>query len=155
MPGSFKSSMNNNRGVDYIGVTVTFVIHDGKGNFLLQKRSQNTRDEQGRWDVGGGALEFGEEWSEAVNREVKEEISAKPKQINFLKTFNALRQNNGVSTHWIALVHAVLVDPKKVKINEPHKIDQIDWFNLNNLPSPLHSKIMASLNAAKEAGFIN
>ena len=146
--------MNKNRGVDYIGVTVTFVIHDGKGNFLLQKRSQNTRDEKGKWDVGGGALEFGEEWIDAVTREVKEELNASPKKIVFLKAFNALRKNNGVDTHWIALVHSVLVDPSEVKIGEPNKIDEIGWFNLNNLPNPLHSKIMESLMAAKEKGYI-
>lgn len=147
--------MNKNRGVDYIGVTVTFVIHDGKGNFLLQKRSQNTRDEKGKWDVGGGALEFGEEWSDAVWREVEEEIGVKPLKVEFLKAFNALRENNGVNTHWIALVHAVQVDPSKVRINEPEKIDEIAWFTLELLPSPLHSKIKESLGAAKFAGFIN
>ena len=154
MSESFEFGMNKNRGVDYIGVTVTFVIHDGKGNFLLQKRSQNTRDEKGKWDVGGGALEFGEEWIDAVTREVKEELNASPKKIVFLKAFNALRKNNGVDTHWIALVHSVLVDPSEVKIGEPNKIDEIGWFNLNNLPNPLHSKIMESLMAAKEKGYI-
>ncbi|MEI7674630.1 MAG: NUDIX domain-containing protein [bacterium] len=147
--------MNKNRGVDYIGVTVTFVIHDGKGNFLLQKRSQLTRDEQGTWDVGGGALEFGEEWNHAVEREVEEEIGVKPLKVEFLKAFNALRENQGVKTHWIALVHAVQVDPSKVKINEPEKIDEIAWFTLELLPSPLHSKIKESLEAAKFAGFIS
>jgi ADP-ribose pyrophosphatase YjhB (NUDIX family) len=146
--------MTKRRGVDYIGVTVTFVIHDGDGNFLLQKRSKNTRDEQGRWDVGGGALEFGEDWNEAVMREVKEELGVKPIEIKFLEAFNALRKHEGIDTHWVALVHAVRVDPQKVRINEPHKIDEIDWFTLDNLPSPLHSKIDESLRAAEKAGYI-
>ena len=146
--------MNQKRGIDFIGITVTFVVHDGKGNFLLQKRSKNTRDEQGRWDVGGGALEFGEEWNDAVVREVEEELGVKPINIKFLEAFNALRQHEGKDTHWVALVHAVKVDPKKVKINEPNKIDAIDWFTLESLPSQLHSKINESLLAAKRAGYI-
>jgi len=28
----------------------------------------------------------------------------------------------------------VLVDRSKVKIGEPHKFDELGWFNLNNLP---------------------
>ena len=36
------------RGVNFIGVTCVFVCHDGKGRFLLHKRSKNCRDEQGR-----------------------------------------------------------------------------------------------------------
>src|ERR1035438_6477814 len=111
--------MDLKRGVDFIGVTVCFVVHDGKGNFLLQKRSQNCRDEQGTWDVGGGALEFGEDWGEAVVREVFEELGSKTLKVEFLKAYNAVRDNNGTPTHWIALVHAVLVNSEDVKINEP------------------------------------
>ncbi len=57
-------------GVDYIGVTTSFYCNDGKGNFLLHKRSKNTRDENGRWDPGGGQLEFGEKPEKGVLREV-------------------------------------------------------------------------------------
>jgi 8-oxo-dGTP diphosphatase len=138
-------------GNDYIGVTVCFVVHDGKKNFLLQKRSQNCRDEQGRWDNGGGALEFGEEWEEAVKREVFEELAA---EINFLDSFNSLRNENNSPSHWVAVVFAVKVDPRTVKINEPDKIDEIGWFTLDNLPSPLHSMNGHSLGAAKRAGYI-
>lgn len=35
-------------GIDYIGVGVVFFCHDGGGNFLMNKRSKNSRDEQGR-----------------------------------------------------------------------------------------------------------
>jgi 8-oxo-dGTP diphosphatase len=127
------------RGVDYIGITVCFVIHDGKGNILLQKRSQNCRDERGRWDIGGGALEFGERLEDAVKREVKEELLTSALVIEFLKTFEAHRNNNGVPTHWMAFMYAVKVDPGKVNIGEPHKIDEIGWFHSQNLPKPLHS----------------
>jgi len=73
------------RGIDHIGVTVNFFIHDGDGNVLLQKRSKNCRDEQGKWDIGGGAVEFGEELEEAVAREVKEELCATSKKLSLYK----------------------------------------------------------------------
>ncbi len=78
------SGIDLKRGVDFIGVTVAFIIHDGNKNFLLQKRSKNCRDEQGTWDVGGGSMEFGEEWDEAVNREIQEELGVKPTEVIFL-----------------------------------------------------------------------
>jgi len=143
------------RGVDYIGVTVPFVVHDGKGNFLLQKRSDKCRDEQGSWDVGGGSMEFGEEWEEAVRREVMEELGVECQEVKFLSVFNAVRDNNGTPTHWIALVHAAKVDPSKVFINDKEKIDEIGWFTMANLPSPLHSKMMKALVLAQEAGIIH
>jgi 8-oxo-dGTP diphosphatase len=146
--------VDSRRGIDYIGVTVNFVVHDGKGNILLQKRSQNCRDEQGRWDVGGGALEFGEKLEDAVRREVKEELMVDVDDITFLKTYEALRDNNGTPTHWMAFVHAVKVDPKKIKIGEPNKIDEIGWFTSKNLPSPLHSMFNKAFDAAKSKDLI-
>jgi len=146
--------MDARRGVDFIGVTVPFVVHDGKGNVLLQKRSQRCRDERGRWDTGGGAVEFNESLEDAVKREVEEELGVKAEKVQFLTTYEALRDNDGVPTHWICLSHAVEVDPKGVRIVDTDRIDEIDWFTSKNLPSPLHSQIHKSLDAAKKAGII-
>lgn len=143
------------RGIDYIGVTINFIIHDGQGNVLLQKRSQNCRDEQGKWDIGGGALEFGEKLEDAVKREVFEELKTEAREVKFLKAYEALRDNNGTPTHWMAFVHAVLVDPKDIEIGEPHKIDEIGWFTSANLPSPLHSQFHKSFDHAHEIGLVN
>ena len=57
------------RGIDFVGVTCSFLCHDGNGRILMHKRSQNCRDEQGRWDLGAGALEHGESVKKAVERE--------------------------------------------------------------------------------------
>ena len=142
------------RGVDYIGVTVAFIIHDGEGNVLLQKRSQNCGDEQGRWDIGGGAVEFGEKLEDAVRREVKEELTAETKEVKFLKSYEALRENNGIPTHWMAFLHSVLVDQYEVSIGEPNKIDEIGWYTSENLPSPVHSMFHNSFKHAVEIGLL-
>ena len=34
----------------------------------------------------------------------------------------------------------VLVNRKKVKNGEPHKLDAVEWFTLDSMPSPLHSQ---------------
>ena len=133
------NSIDLRRGVDYIGVTVNFLVHDGQGRILLQKRSQNCRDEQGNWDIGGGAVEFGETLDDAVARELMEELCVKPLSIKAIQHYDAHRINKGVPTHWIAVTYAVLVDPNEVSIGEPHKVDDIGWFTKDNLPSPLHS----------------
>lgn len=144
------------RGIDHIGVSVTSIVHDGKGNVLLMKRGQKARDERGRWDICGGALEFGEPIDEAIKREVMEELCAEAMNIEFLHAGDAHRTNDdGLTTHWIWLLHAVLVDPKSVKIGEPHKIEEIGWFTSQNLPEPLHSQFHNALRGAKAAGIIN
>lgn len=142
------------RGIDYTGVTVVSVIHDGKGKICLMKRGPKARDERGRWDVCGGALEFDESIDEGIQREVKEELCVETIDIDFMVVYSAHREHEGVRTHWIALVHAVQVDPQRVKIGEPHKISEIGWFGLDDLPSPLHSQFAKSLEAAKKHNII-
>jgi 8-oxo-dGTP diphosphatase len=143
------------RGVDFIGVTCVFVCHDGKGRFLLHKRSKNCRDEQGRWDNGGGAHEFGDSLEDTVIREIKEEYGAEALNLQFIKVYDAHRKlDDGTPTHWLAVVYAVQVDPKQVKNNEPYKIDELGWFTLDNLPSPMHSQSPGNLAALKVAGII-
>lgn len=145
---------NAKRGVDHIGVSVCAVIHDGEGNILMMKRGQKSRDEQGNWDICGGALEFGESIDEALRREVMEELCAPVLDIEFLKVYDAHREHDGRKTHWVALLHAVQVDPATVKNGEPHKIDEIRWVNTTTLPSPRHSMFPQALEAAQKAGFI-
>lgn len=142
------------RGIDHIGVSASFVVHDGKGNMLLQKRGMKARDEQGRWDIGGGAIEFGETIEETITREIQEELCTKVLDMEFLTVYDAHREHDGAKTHWVAIIYAVKVDPKKVKIGEPHKIDELRWFTSKILPSPLHSQIHKSLKAALAAGII-
>jgi 8-oxo-dGTP diphosphatase len=66
------------RGIDHIGVSAGAIIHDGKGRILLMKRGPAARDEHGRWDICGGAVEFGESIDEAIRREIMEELCAEP-----------------------------------------------------------------------------
>lgn len=134
-----KEELKIKKGVDYVGVTVSYVCHDGKGNYLMNKRGQNCRDEHGAWDFGGGGLEMGERIEECLVKEIKEEFGVDPIDYKFLGYLDIFRNLSGVDTHWLALEFLVLVDSSKVINGEPHKFDEIGWFKLDNLPSPLHS----------------
>jgi len=129
------------KGLDYIGVCVVYFCHDGKGHFLMQKRSKNCRDEQGRYDIGGGGVEFGIPIEENLKKEIKEEYGTDIIKSDFLGFRDVHRTNEGLPTHWIALDFKVLVDKKKAKNGEPHKFDEVGWFTLDTLPNPLHSQL--------------
>lgn len=131
------------RGVDYIGISICYFCHDGAGNFVMMKRSNNTRDEHGRWDIGGGALEFGETVEQRLRAEIKEEYCVDVLDYEFLGYREAHRSNQNKETHWITIDFKVLVDRDKVKNGEPHKFDELAWFTLDNLPlvEEMHSQL--------------
>jgi ADP-ribose pyrophosphatase YjhB (NUDIX family) len=129
------------KGIDYTGITVCFHCHDGEGNYAIHKRSARCRDEQGRWDFGGGGLKFGETLEDGVRREVLEEYGAESKEIEYIGFDEIFREHGGEKTHWISVRFRVLVDPEQVKNNEPEKMDEIRWVTTDNLPKPLHSQL--------------
>jgi len=137
-------------GIDYPGVSVVFFCHDGKGNFLLSKRSNNSRDEIGRWDPGGGKVDLYEGVMETLKKEIKQEYSTDILQYEFLGYRDVHRLECGEKTHWVALDFKVLVDRIKVRNGEPHKLEDVAWFNLNNLPFPLHSQFPLFLEKYKD-----
>lgn len=130
-----------NKGSDFTGVCIVYFCHDGKGNFVMAKRGKNARDERGRWDIGGGGLEFGDTVERTLMKEVKEEYCAKVISYEFLGFRDVHRRLNGKKTHWIALDFKVLIDPKTVKLGEPHKFDGLGFFKLDSLPKPSHSQL--------------
>lgn len=135
--------------MDHIGVAVVYFCHDGKGNVLLAKRSQNSRDEIGRWDIGGGAVEFSQDAEDAVKKEIKEEYSSDALDLQFLGYRDVHRKHGETDTHWITLDFKVLIDPAAAKIGEPDKFDDLGWFTLETLPSPVHSQLPAFLEKYK------
>ena len=137
------------KGEDFTGITIVYFCHDGQGNFLFNKRSANCRDEIGNWDCGGGGLEFNDTVENTLKKEIKEEYCADVLSFEFLGYRDVHRERNGIKNHWIALDFKVLVDPGKVKNNEPHKFYEIGWFKMDNLPSPLHSQIPHALDIYK------
>lgn len=137
-------------GTDFIGITTPFYCHDGKGNFVLHKRSAACRDEQGKWDPGSGQLELGTRIEENVLREVSEEYGCVGKIQGRLPAHDIFREQDGIMTHWVAVPFFVLVKREEVKINEPEKIDELGWFRLDALPQPLHTGFEYSLNTFRE-----
>ena len=137
------------RGEDYTGVAVVYFCHDGKGNFLLNKRGVNCRDEHGTWDPGGGGIEFGDTVENSLRKEIKEEYCTDVIEYEFLGFRDVHREHNGKKTHWISLDFKVLVDRNKVGNGEPHKFEEVEWFTLNNLPTPLHSQFPTFLKLHK------
>ncbi|MEN9561000.1 MAG: hypothetical protein RIQ56_273 [Candidatus Parcubacteria bacterium] len=133
-------------GVDFVGVAVVFYCHDGEGNVFLSKRGGKSKNELGRWDIGGGKLEFGERAEDAVVREIKEEYLTDVVEQEFLGYRDVFVEYEGKGNHWIALDFKVRVERDKAGNGEPHKFDEVGWFAESSFPAPLHSQLPAFLS---------
>lgn len=143
--------LRQHKGVSFTGVGTVFFCHDGSGKFVMTKRSQKCRDEKGRWEICGGGLKWGSSAEENIKREVLEEFGAQAQNISFMGYRDVFRTlEDDTPTHWLMLDFAVLVNPKQVCINEPEMADDLGWFTLEGLPSPLHSQIETFIKKYKK-----
>ena len=139
------------KGVDFTGITTLFCCHDKNGKILMNKRSKNCRDEQGTWELGAGSLEYGLSPEENLKKEIKEEYGLEIEEFKFLGTRNIQRKlADGTPTHWIAFDYLVPVDKNKVINGEPESIDEMGWFTLENLPTPLHSTMLSFIKTYED-----
>jgi len=113
-----------------VGVGV-FVIKDNK---ILFGRRINTHGHN-TWSLPGGHLEFNEEIETCAIREVKEETGISIKNINPVTFTNDIFLDE--DKHYITIFVLSEFESGDVKILELDKCDCWDWFDWNNLPSPL------------------
>lgn len=116
--------------------TVSMVLereNEGKTEILLQLR-KNTGWMDGFWDLGAcGHVEEGETLAEAAIRETKEEICVDvlPGDVEFI----SLNHNNlGDKGIYYCFYMKVKHYTGEIKIGEPDKCSDLEWFDIENLP---------------------
>ncbi len=122
-------------GKDYIGVGLGVAIFNDKGEVLLMKRGKKCYNEIGTWALIGGKLDFGETLHQGIIREVLEKIDVRIEiDSNLLFYDHILPAEN---QHWVAHIFTAHATSGIPKIMEPEKCDELAWFSLDNLPSPI------------------
>lgn len=126
------------KGIDYIGSAVGAFILNEKGELFLMKRGVQCRNEVGYWEAPGGSIHFNETMEDAIKREIKEELGI---EIEIMQQFPAV--DHFIPTekqHWVATAFlATFKHGQTPRIMEPDKCDEIGWFALDSLPTPLSS----------------
>ncbi len=126
------------KGIDYVGVFVTGICHDGNGKILYRRRGPGARDEVGKWDPGvGGALDHGETIEACLKREMREEIGAEPLDYEFLGHLEKFRTLDGVSTHWLGFYYKCLINPADVVEDNKEESDMMLWDSFHNHQTPM------------------
>ena len=122
-------------GVDYIGLGVGAVILNDKNQILLMKRSKKLADHRttvGMWSIPGGEVEFGEKVTDAIKREVKEELGIDIFIEKVIGHWDQILPKTKV--HWHSVTFLCRIKKDTPKILELHKFDELKWFSLNKIP---------------------
>ena len=122
-------------GKDFIGVGVGALIFNGNNEFLMLLRSENCKNEAGKWMIPGGAVDFNEKLEDTVKREIKEELGIDIEVIKLIAAVNHILPEEG--QHWVAPTFKCKIVSGEPKILEPHKHAEMKWFSLDNLPENL------------------
>jgi 8-oxo-dGTP diphosphatase len=117
------------------------IIRNGKT--LLAKRKGSRAS--GTWGSTGGHVEYGESPTQAVIREAQEELGIEIGGFVFVSCTNMLKHGK----HYIDISFTGEIISGEPYIREPDKIEEIGWFALDALPSPLFEPVRIVLEAMK------
>ncbi|MFH1399349.1 MAG: NUDIX domain-containing protein [Candidatus Woesearchaeota archaeon] len=119
------------RGVDYIGVGTGAMIFRDDGMVLLAQRGAKARNEQGKWDFPGGSVRFGEKCSDAIKREIREELDIDIEVLEMLEVVDHIIPEE--HQHWVSPSYVAKLVQGRAKIMEPMKCSGIKWVELKQI----------------------
>ena len=105
-----------------------------KDKRVLMGKRKNSHG-QDTWSFPGGHLELNETWEDCARRETMEETGIKIKNIRFSAATNDIFTLE--EKHYITILMLSDYDSGEVAIMEPEKCSGWEWFDWDNLPSPL------------------
>jgi 8-oxo-dGTP diphosphatase len=139
-----------------IKVGTAVLVFNDKGHILMGKRQGSHGANS--WAVIGGYIEFGEDFTEAAQREIKEEIGVEVTDISVLLAKTYFFEDN--QKHHISIYVAARLTSGVPVIQEPHKMLELKWIeDWDDLPSPLfvpyHEAITADMITNYRLKYLN
>lgn len=131
-----------------IATSHLILIKDDK---ILLLRRFNTGYEDGNYSVAAGHLEGNETFIQAMVREAKEEagIDIKPEDLEVVHVMHR-KVGNEERIDFFIRANKWEGDPK---IMEPHKCDDLSWFELDNLPKNIIPYVKQAIKNIKSKIF--
>jgi 8-oxo-dGTP diphosphatase len=106
-----------------------------KKNKILLGQRKGAHGE-GEYGAVGGHLEYLEPLEEAILRELAEECGTNIK-IQDLRLLCVINLRHYRPKHYVDIGFAAELVSGEPKIMEPHKVKDWQWYDIDNLPSPL------------------
>jgi len=119
-----------------------------KDNKILLTRRFNTGYQDGKYMVPSGHVEVGETYSQALIREVKEEVGVRlnDNEYSFVHIMNRL---SGTKSQRVDVFFKVTSWESEPYNNELEKCDEIGWYDLDNLPENTVEYLVYALDCIK------
>lgn len=114
-----------------IGSFVSLILR--RGTEVLLIRRFNTGCEDGMYGCAGGGIEANEPVTQAIMREAAEELGIKLKKED-LKIVHVVHRKNDQGKEMVGFFIEAREWGGDPCNKEPHKCDDLAWFNINNLP---------------------
>lgn len=127
-----------------VGIGV-LIFKDGKVLLGPRKGAHG----QGEYAAPGGHLHFMESPEECARREIREETGLEVENIRFLCLSNLMKYDG---KHYIDIGMVADWKSGEPKVMEPDKCEFWDWYDLDNLPSPLFGSEPNYFKTLKSAG---
>lgn len=99
------------------------IIQNEARELLLLKRGVASRNEKGKWENLGGAVNQGESSQDCIRREAKEEIGV---ELDIKRVLFMVDDGNG----WLTTLFLAHIASGVPEIQEPDKIEEIKWHEL-------------------------
>ncbi|EKE28901.1 MAG: MutT/NUDIX family protein [uncultured bacterium (gcode 4)] len=133
---------------DCIWVGTWCMIVNAENQILLMKRSQQSKNQRWYWGLSGWTVEYWESFEEATKRETKEELDVEIKIIKLLAlTDHIIKEDR---QHWVSPTYLAKIVSWEIKNLEPHKCDELRWFDLDSIPELLTEPARAAIDEFKE-----
>lgn len=108
------------------------VVHiwvvSSKGDFLIQRRSENKKLMPGEWAATGGAAISGEDSYTAANRELYEELGI-PSNKQTLKKLTRIKRRNSLLDIWFVNTN---IEKSKLRLQDD-EVAEVRWVSRNEL----------------------
>ncbi|WCR57092.1 nucleotide triphosphate diphosphatase NUDT15 [Rickettsia asembonensis] len=115
-------------------IGIGILIFNNRNKILLGKRISSHGESS--YAAAGGHLEFGETFEECAIREVLEETNLIIENPQFIAVTNDVFEKE--QKHYVSIfLKAHCLNEHELQNLEPHKVENWQWFAIDNLPSSL------------------
>lgn len=132
-----------------------------KDNKVLLQRRFNTGYEDGKYSMVAGHVDRGESFTQTIIREVKEEAGIELKRED-LKAVHVMHRDSGEEypqdivediNERLDVFFTADKWAGEIENKEPHKCDDLSWFDLDNLPENIIHYVKQAIDCIKNKIF--